>query len=433
MQYEQGVRENFILSYIKIVALPFVLYAMILLSFFGFFGVRVGVDCVILSGIMLIIAMIFATQNADFAYSSFLKKADEFKSKLKEFIVANLLEISGVKKSNASFDEFLDSYTKDLRNDSLANIAAGIFATLGILGTFISIAISLPAFSANDTIGLERDISRLLIGVGTAFYISIYGIILSLWWVFFERLGSSKFAKFILEQKMLSKQFFWQKNELEQRFMSMTSLHFDDIRSVFARISNEQFFTNLDNVVGNKFKSYSDLQALEQRMIGEAQIKIDQNIRLLNKAGAKQDEFVKIHTEILKAVLNLNTSLKEMQSSFSTEYNRLNDLMQERVSGFEKSVNKFDTNLKDLDLSLKNFAVKIIEEQNQAMSAFKSSVIEGVGAFKAVYEQEKAPSKADIERDLLLESLKKSTTELNSEVERVMKNIENSSLIDEVK
>lgn len=426
--------KDVVFPYIKLILLPLVIYIFVLLGFFEVINFKVKLDSFIMISIMLVIAMILALNNASFAYSSLPARVDDFKAKLKDFIVLNLLEIAGVKKSNVCFDEFLESYTKDFRNENFANIVAPAFATLGILGTFISIAVSMPTFISNDTLALERDLGLLLNGVGTAFYISIYGIFLSLWWIFFEKCGLSKFQKFTQEQREISRQFFWQKNELEQRFMSIASQHFNDIRSVFSRISNEEFFKNLDNVVGNKFKSYSDLQSLEQRMIGEAQIKIDQNIRLLNKAGVKQDEFVKIHTEILKATINLNTSLKEMQSSFSNEYNRLNELMQDKVNGFEKSVNKFDQNLKNLDLGLKNLAIKVIEEQNQAMSAFRSSMLEGVSAFKAVYDQEAEPSKTDLERNIMLENLKKDANELDNEIQRVMKNLQTpSELLDEIK
>ena len=50
------------------------------------------------------------------------------------------------------------------------------FPTLGILGTFISIALSMPDFTSNNIVALDSEITKLLSGVGTAFYVSIYGI-----------------------------------------------------------------------------------------------------------------------------------------------------------------------------------------------------------------------------------------------------------------
>ncbi|MGH1600047.1 MotA/TolQ/ExbB proton channel family protein [Campylobacter majalis] len=422
---EQGDRSFCFLTYLKIIFLPALVFIFVLLGYFDVVKFKIELYSVVILAFLLFVAMFFALHSAELGYHKLLNKIDDFKTGLKDYIVSSLLEISGIKKSNSNFDEFLDNYTKDLRNENLASIGAGVFAMLGILGTFLSIALTMPSFNSSDTVGVEREIGALLNGVATAFYVSIYGIFLALWWMFFEKIGIGKFQKFAREQRALSREFFWQKDELEQRFMSVTSQHFDDIRSVFARISNEEFFKNLDNVIGTKFKSYEDLQALEQRLIGEAQIKIDQNVRLLNKAGVKQDEFVKVHTEILRATIDLNASLKETQRLFSTEYNRLNELMSDRVSDFEKSVNRFDLNLKSLDLSLKNFATKMIQEQDRSMQAFKDSLIEGVSAFKNAYTDE-APSRIDVEREIMLNDLRKNSNELDGEIERVIGNIQNT-------
>lgn len=429
---EQGDRSFCFLTYFKIIFLPVLVFGFVLLGYFDVVKFKIEIYSATILAFMLFVAMFFALHSAELGYHKLISKIDDFKAGLKDYIVSSLLEISGIKKSNSNFDEFLDNYTKDLRNENLSSVGSGVFAMLGILGTFLSIALSIPSFNSSDSIGLEREIGVLLGGVATAFYVSIYGIFLSLWWMFFEKNGISKFQKFAREQRALSREFFWQKDELQQRFMSVTSQHFDDIRSVFARISNEEFFKNLDNVIGTKFKSYEDLQALEQRLIGEAQIKIDQNVRLLNKAGVKQDEFVKVHTEILRATIELNASLKETQRLFSTEYNRLNDLMSDRVSDFEKSVNRFDLNLKSLDVSLKNFVTKMIQEQDRSMQAFKDSLIEGVSAFKNAYTDE-APSRIDVEREIMLNDLRKNSNELNGEIERVIGNIQNIKPSDEDK
>lgn len=50
-----------------------------------------------------------------------------------------------------------------------ASIGSAIFPMMGILGTFISIAFSMPNFSSSDTAALEQEIADLLSGVGTAF------------------------------------------------------------------------------------------------------------------------------------------------------------------------------------------------------------------------------------------------------------------------
>ena len=71
-----------------------------------------------------------------------------------------------------------------------------------------------------------------------------------------------------------------------------------------------------------------------------------------------------------------------------------------------------------------------MSEQNAAMDAFKASLFEGANAFKNAYEQEIRAS-ADDERDELIAELKKNISEIDKEASRIIKKIENTSLIDE--
>lgn len=413
-------------TYIKIISLPILGYLFVVLGYVDIINFKVGLHTLIMMGLILAVALLFACHSAELAYAKLTKQVVYFKACLKDFIMANLIEVNGKKKSNASFDEFLENYTRNLRNDNLSNVGTGVFPMLGILGTFISIAISMPSFSSTHTIGLEKEIAILLNGVGTAFYVSVYGIFLALWWMFFEKLGITKFQKFVHEQRSISREFFWQKNELEQNFMSMTSKHFEDIRIVFARISNEEFFKNLENVVDTKFNSYKNLQDLEQKIISEAQVRIDQNLRLLGKAGLKQEEFLKVNSDIFKAISEFSTGIRDVEMKFSKQYNRLNDINSERIVALEKNISRLEETLKEINFSLKSFAIKILEEQNSSLKAFRNSMLEGVNAFKAVYDSE-IPSEHEQKRQIALNDLKKDANELEEEIKRVMKNIENET------
>ncbi|MCD8213147.1 MAG: MotA/TolQ/ExbB proton channel family protein, partial [Campylobacter sp.] len=414
----QAGRSVFV--FFKIIFFPFAIYVLALLSYLGFIDFQMKLHTVVMMSIILFTAILFTRHSAELAYSLFVSRIDDFKASLKEFIVSHLLEISGVKKSNAKFDEFLEIYTRDFRNDNLASIGAAVFPMLGILGTFISIAISMPSFSSSTSGELEKEIGVLLNGVGTAFYVSIYGIFLALWWMFFEKIGMSKFEKFTNDQKELSRQFFWQKDELEQRYMSAATNHFGDIRSIFARIGNEEFFNKLDETIDQKFNSYMQLQNLEKQIIGEAKIGLDQGINLLNKTAGKQDEFIKIHSDILKAISGFSTVVKDMELNLLTQYNKLEDISKDRSNTLEKSMSKFDQGLKALETSLKEFSLRLITEQENAMQAFKESMLQGVSVFKSAYEQEIKSGEHEKEREVLIAELKKSIDEIDKEASLII-------------
>ena len=429
MPKAQAGRSTFV--NFKIIFFPLAIYVLALLAYLGFINFQMKLHTIVMMGVILFVALLFTRHSAELAYSLFASKIDDFRASLKEFIISRLLEISGIKKSNAKFDDFLELYTRDFRNDNLASIGAAVFPMLGILGTFISIAISMPSFSSSTSGELEKEIGVLLNGVGTAFYVSIYGIFLALWWMFFEKIGMSKFEKFANEQRELSRQFFWQKDELEQRYMSAATSHFDDIKNMFKRVSNEEFFGRLDDMIESKFSSYMQLQDLEKQIISEARVGLEQGVNLLNKTASKQDEFIKIHSDILKVISGFSAGIKEMELNLLTGYNKLSDISQERSHTLDKNAAKFEQGLKMLETSLKEFSLKLINEQESAMRAFKESMLQGVGAFKNAYEQEIKNGERDKEREALIAELKKSIDEIDKEASLVSKKRENANLIEE--
>lgn len=176
-----------------LLTVPAALFAIILVCYLGFLPLKVEIHSVVLIGFIFFIYLFFVKHNAYYVSCKFKTQYSELVFYLKEYINKNLLTIGETTKANGSVDDFLKDYTSNIRNTNFSSIASGIFPTLGILGTFISIAFSMPDFTSGTTSALESEISKLLGGVGTAFYVSIYGIFLSIWWIFFEKIGMSRF------------------------------------------------------------------------------------------------------------------------------------------------------------------------------------------------------------------------------------------------
>ena len=192
LNYEE---QHCFFVYLKIIALPFFAYLYFILGYLGVLNLPVGEHSVILIGIIFFVSLLFARHNGEFGACYFRRHSSAFRAELKEYIGKNMMRIGDYTKSNASFDDFMNQYSKRIRNDNYASVGAGIFPTMGILGTFISIALTMPDFASQTADALEREIGLLLSGVGTAFYVSIYGIFLSLWWLFFEKRGLSRFDR----------------------------------------------------------------------------------------------------------------------------------------------------------------------------------------------------------------------------------------------
>jgi len=270
--------------------------------------------------------------NAYFASCKLRKYFLNVKTELLEFINKNLLEIAGFSKSNGSLSELMDSIAKRSRNENFASVAAGIFPTLGILGTFISIAISMPDFTSHTSEVLEREISTLLGGVGTAFYVSIYGIFLSIWWIFFEKTGVSKFQKDVRTITEETKDMFWQKEEIEQTYFRKSMENFEKLNAVFDTFTSQEFLQNLNDTIAQRMNVFEKIIEHEQ----EASMKV---------AGILQDSTMQLQI-ILKHQNDLSLSLSELIQrfeDFSQELKHKDEsfLQAHKVLGsdFEKAIN----------------------------------------------------------------------------------------------
>ncbi|WP_071394824.1 hypothetical protein [Bacillus tuaregi] len=67
------------------------------------------------------------------------------------------------------------------------DMGAGLFVSIGVLGTFIGLSAGLSDLNVGDTESLRTGIGSLLEGMKVAFYTSVWGVFLSLLWTFYDR------------------------------------------------------------------------------------------------------------------------------------------------------------------------------------------------------------------------------------------------------
>lgn len=366
------------------------------------------------------VALIFARHSAQYAASVFEASNEDFKKSLKHFIIEHFLTIGKDTKSNASFDEFASFYIRGARNEQFASIGSSIFPMLGILGTFISIAIAMPNFSSNNASGLESEISQLLSGVGTAFYISIYGIFLALWWMFFEKYGLSKFTRLISRQKLATASFFWTKEEIDRRYLQESLKHFDKISNIFEHVGNEEFFTKLNHTIDRKFEIFEQLLSTEERAVKISSEHIKLTMGELTKAQREHKDLAKMHSEMVNAVSSLTKSVKTINLRMSEQYNRLLDISSNKNLQLAKNISTLDLSINTFSLGLREFEALILRNQKELLSGFKSAVFEGVNTFKEVYDDEK-----DLDEKMReIEDFKAQSTLLGKETVEFLRHLE---------
>ena len=317
----------------NLLTIPTFLFVIIILGYLDLFPLKVEIHSVILIGFIYFIYLFFIRHNAYYVSCKFKTKYQELILKLKTYINSNLLTIGDTTKANGSADDFLKDFTSNIRNTNFSSIASGVFPTLGILGTFISIAYSMPDFSSGTSTALEKEISLLLGGVGTAFYVSIYGIFLSLWWTFFEKIGMSRFEhdSFIIKEN--TKSFFWTKIDIESINIKSNLENFKRMADVFEQITSKDILDNINESIEKRVTLLEDILEKETTLSS----KISDNI--------KNNE-------------DLSTSIQTMTSNISS--NIANFEVQKQLH--QKSTDDLNENVGNLNKTLQNLSAKNLED-----------------------------------------------------------------------
>jgi hypothetical protein len=201
-------------NFIVISLIPVLFFISILLGYTGLIPLNVPFHGFIIIGFILFIFMLFIKHNANYGICKMRLNSFRMEQELKSQLSLHSLDIHNENKSVLDIAKFLNHYYADIRNDNFVSVASSIFPMLGILGTFTAIAISMPNFSVTDTQALDNEISLLLSGVGSAFFASIYGILLSLIWTYFEKRGLSKIEHYFSDIKVAYSAQIWSHEEL---------------------------------------------------------------------------------------------------------------------------------------------------------------------------------------------------------------------------
>jgi len=332
-------KSNCFNRWLLLLSIPTLVLFGILLGYFAIIPFQVQMHSVIMIAIIYIIYTFFAKHNAFYATCRFRNSVDDLEDELNEYINKNRLTLAKKTKSNAPFDTFMQDFTSKFRNDNFASVASSLFPTLGILGTFISIALTMPDFKTDNAVGLEREISQLLGGVATAFYVSIYGIFLSLWWIFFEKRGMSEFDRDLYKIKDRVKRFFWTKEEIEQIHFVKSMENFEYQNRVFETITANEFIENLQNILQQRVDMFESVIHHEQELL-------QKTTKHFNTLLKEIDQGTGHSREVLRSYNELASNIKIMTNQIEISASLLRDTL-ERMSSKEDSISKTQSMIKD--------------------------------------------------------------------------------------
>jgi hypothetical protein len=373
-----------------LLTVPSALLALVILCYLGKLPLKVEIHSVILIGFIYFIYLFFVKHNAYYVSCKFKTQQESMFFNLKDYIDNNLLTIDDTTKANGSVDDFLKDYTSNLRNNNFSSIASGIFPTLGILGTFISIALSMPDFSSANTTALEQEISVLLGGVGTAFYVSIYGIFLSIWWTFFEKIGMSRFEHDTYMIKETTKSYFWTKIDIESIHIKSNLNNFSKMSEVFEKLTSSNMMDNINLLIEKRVEILDEI--LKKELI--LSTKISENI----------DNNEKLSTMLKDMTLNMSTTIR----SFEQQKDGYVLSAQLLNNSIEKLNNHLDNLSSDNLKAIYTNIVKSIETMKSDMEKIEWKFKQGLDEYDTKFADKLENSLASIDEQTvkIIEDLK---------------------------
>jgi biopolymer transport protein ExbB/TolQ len=368
---ERRNRQSCVPVFVVILFLPLLFLLGIIGGYIGAIPLQVETHTLSMIAIIFFIFIGFVRHNANVAACLMRSSFFDMEVRLQEHVKSHMLDILGKSKSTVSVNTFLKDYYRDVRNDNFASVATTVFPMLGILGTFISIAISMPDFSVGSNEALDSEITTLLGGVGTAFYVSVYGIFLSLLWMFFEKRGLSKIEHDTLSLNKLYEKHIWSESELKLHMHMMNESRDEKLVSALRETFNIDFIKNLNDHYIENFKRILDTTSTTfSSMTHDLQKVSDdltQNLKDINYSNNALQATIKID----ESIKGFDTTVEHINQTISAFDQHLDNTM-------ERTFEKIDSEVADIVIQLSDFASTVAEssdEVRESMERYHKEVI----------------------------------------------------------
>lgn len=345
-------------NFVVIALLPLLFFLTMLTGYLGFIPLNIPIYTLVYIGFIFFIFLLFIKHNANFAACKIRGTQLSMEIALKTELAETALTLNQERKSILNIDDFLNRYYIDIRNDNFVSVASSIFPMLGILGTFIAMAISMPNFSANDTHALDSEISLLLSGVGSAFFASIYGIFLSLLWTYFEKRGLSKIDDHFKEIGHLYASYVWSKESLLIHQYQQKDLQDDRFISALKETFNLEYMQQVHKEQRQSFKALmADNNQTFEHLVTTLQ-HISTEIRESLSVVESSANAIEARRQIEKNILDFTHVVKHLEVSTQNLSTQLDHSL---IQTFEK----IDHEIADIVTKLADFATHVSLESNE--------------------------------------------------------------------
>ncbi|PWW32305.1 hypothetical protein DFO73_101569 [Cytobacillus oceanisediminis] len=225
----------------------------------------------------------------------------------------------------------------------LMDIGGGINVSIGVLGTFLGLSMGLAELHIGDTETLRTGIGRLLNGMKVAFYTSVLGVLLSLFWIAADRMISSK----------LDKHIDWHSERLDYLLST------DD---------EELFLNRLEKISRNQADHLKTLltDALERAMHPVVSTILESNGQVSNAFNQLNDQFSKLQ-------VGMENQSKLLENQLELTKNNSNDISERLIEsitgGTQESIAGFSNMIKDSQ----SLQTQMVETVNRVVENFATT------------------------------------------------------------
>jgi chromosome segregation ATPase len=204
---------------------------------------------------------------------------------------------------------------------SWMDAGAGVSVSIGVLGTFIGLSVGLSELNVGNTEALRTGISSLLDGMKIAFYTSVFGVFLSLVWVFLDRFMSQRLEHAIdWHAEKLDYLFNTDDEELFlNRLEKISSSQSDHLKTVLTDVMEKVLKPVVDQLERSQDQTWQHFQQLDHQFQG------------ISKSLSTQNE-----------LLNQQLTFNQSNSSSMTE-----QLVNQITGGTQQSIAEFSNLLND--------------------------------------------------------------------------------------
>ena len=349
-------------NFIVISFIPIAFFVSMILGYVGVISLNVPIHSLGVIGFILFIFLLFIPHNANYSICNMRSTYEHLNANLRTELKETSLIIEQESKSVLDINKYISTYYTNVRNGNFVSVASSIFPMLGILGTFVAIALSMPDFSVSDSEALDHEISLLLSGVGSAFFASIYGILLSLIWTYFEKRGLSKIDHYFAEIKKEYHKDIWTQEELNIHKYRQDDISKDQYISALKEIFNIDFIQQLNQEHITNFKTVMQETTTNFTTLSQNLQETSRELRESLQAMNTSTNAITAQNNINKTLVDFTVATRSFDKTSKAFSEQLNDSL-------NHTFDRIDTEVGEIVIQLADFAAHVSLESKEVQES----------------------------------------------------------------